>query len=117
MLENVWWKIVLPRFAYKLPFCGFFRHIGQCFDEFGQYLEEMVRTRREEGQVVSGRRQADLLGALVQASREDANEEDSDAISKDTKAGLTDREIMGNIYVFLLAGHGMCSLARVCTTS
>ena len=68
VLENVWWRIALPRWVYKLPFCTFFKHVDASFKEFGCYLEEMVKERREHGQIAAGRREADLLGALLQAS-------------------------------------------------
>jgi cytochrome P450 len=65
----------------------------------------MVRERRELGADQSSRRRQDLLGALIQSS-EDASEEKEDASEAQTKSvPLTDREVMGNIYVFLLAGH------------
>ena len=65
----------------------------------------MVRERRELGAEQSSRRRQDLLGALIQSS-EDASEEKEDASKAQTRsAPLTDREVMGNIYVFLLAGH------------
>ena len=63
----------LSQFAYKLPFCGFFRHVTASFDEFGQYLEEMVKERRAQGGVERSRKKLDLLGALIQSS-EDADE-------------------------------------------
>lgn len=95
-----------PQFAYKLPFCSFFRHVGDSFEEFGRYLEEMVRERRELGTMTqSARRRQDLLGALIQSSEESTEEKDDDVKASQKSAPLTDREVMGNIYVFLLAGH------------
>lgn len=115
--------MVLPKFAYRLPGCRFFRHVGQSFDEFGRYLEEMVCERRELGESsgavgsagnVKGR--GDLMSALIQASEGSSGDADAEeGKEKEKEAGertkaqtvkLTDREVAGNIYVFLLAGHG-----------
>lgn len=97
------------QFAYKLPFCSFFRHVETSFDEFGRYLDEMIRERREQGVVEKSRKKTDLLGALIQAS-EDADAEDKQSATANDRAPggfarLTDREVAGNLYVFLLAGH------------
>ena len=63
----------------------------------------MVRERREQGRAEQQRRgMTDLLGALVQAS---STEEGKDRV-KEKEARLTDQEVMSNIYVILLAGHG-----------
>lgn len=116
VLENVWWKIVLPTWAYKLPFCGFVRKIGTSFDEFGMYLQEMVHDRRQLGREAVDRRATDLLGALVQSSG--ADEEDAVPVEPEVKTSdkLSDQEVMGNIYVFLLAGHGKVLFGLMRTT-
>lgn len=74
----------------------------------------MIQERRAQGNDVEQKRgKKDLLGALIQASagaQGDVDEEEQKSGGeKPNKTGfakLTDREVMGNIYVFLLAGHG-----------
>lgn len=75
-------------------------------------MNEMVAERRLSGiSAVAGSKRVDLLGALIQASGgEDESDKnissDSASLPQQTKyAKLTDREVIGNIYVFLLAGH------------
>lgn len=72
----------------------------------------MVAERRLSGSTaVAGSKRVDLLGALIQASGggDDESKEESlnssDTSQQSKFAKLTDREVIGNIYVFLLAGH------------
>ena len=65
----------------------------------------MVRERRELGTTQSARRRQDLLGALIQSSEDSLQEKEDESKGSQKSAPLTDREVMGNIYVFLLAGH------------
>lgn len=73
-------------------------------------MNEMVAERRLSGSAaVPGSKRVDLLDALIQAS---GGEDEKNAISDPTDlpkqskyAKLTDKEVVGNIYVFLLAGH------------
>lgn len=65
----------------------------------------MVRERRQSGTGHSPKRRQDLLGALVQSSEEASDEKGDDGKASQKTAPLTDKEVMGNIYVFLLAGH------------
>ncbi|GAA99649.1 uncharacterized protein L969DRAFT_86923 [Mixia osmundae IAM 14324] len=100
VLENVFTKFILPNWALRLPIQKW-RHTGQAFDEFERYLREMVAHRRatstnvREGE--DGRE--DLLGSLTHANAS------TDASEPSKKLALTDQEVMGNIYIFLLAGH------------
>lgn len=88
--------------------------MGTCFNEFGTYLEEMVAERWKTGSsAAQGSKRLDLLGALIQASGDSESdqkrheEQDMPATTANGKQmiSLTDREVIGNIYVFLLAGH------------
>lgn len=71
-------------------------------------MQEMVSERRRSGSTeLEGSKRQDLLGALIQASG-DSEKDDIDpevSLQRTKIAKLTDREVIGNIYVFLLAGH------------
>lgn len=107
MLENVFAYMVLPEAAYKLP-SRRIRHIGAAFDELHAYFREMIAERRASGmdprESDIGRR--DLLGALVHANAPaaDRSDEEREPAAK-SKATLDDSEVMGNLYILLLAGH------------
>jgi cytochrome P450 len=125
VLENVWYKIALPqvggvyssfmtvadirlcKFAYKLPYFTHPKHVQLSYKEFTQYLCEMIDARRLEGSADNEKavelrhKKQDLLGAFVSASGEGEGEVDY------KRARLTNQEVCSNIYVFLLAGHGM----------
>ncbi|KAH6572683.1 hypothetical protein BASA60_006494 [Batrachochytrium salamandrivorans] len=80
-------KIILPKLAYALPIPSVQR-LKLVFDEFEQYSSEMIRdadTQTDDN----------LLVSLTKASRADT----------DIGGGLTERELIGNIFVFMFAGH------------
>ena len=102
VLENVFAYMVLPDAAYRLP-SRRIRHIGAAFTELHTYFREMIAERRASGmdprESDIGRR--DLLGALVFANAPASGDgEDGKA-----RATLDDDEVMGNLYILLLAGH------------
>ena len=132
VLENVFHKMLLPevypfylaqslrpdsllQVAYRLP-SKRLHHINLSFRELEVYLRRMIQDRRQSGfdarESDEGRH--DLLGSLVYANN--AITEAQETVSphdlpspdegKKNSAFLTDSEVMGNIYVFLLAGHG-----------
>ncbi|KAH9244388.1 hypothetical protein BASA81_018204 [Batrachochytrium salamandrivorans] len=80
-------KIILPKLAYALPIPSVQR-LKLIFDEFEQYSSEMIRdadTQTDDN----------LLVSLTKASRADT----------DIGGGLTERELIGNIFIFMFAGY------------
>lgn len=69
----------------------------------------MTAARRQRGADAQhgGDGRKDLLGALVHASTEPDDEAGGAAPSKKGAQQLSDEEVHGNIYIFLLAGHGV----------
>ena len=61
------------------------------------YMMEMIRARRE---AEKKEERYDLFSSLL-----DANEEETDGQTR-----LSNSEVMGNIFVFLIAGHEVCIL-------
>ena len=76
------------------------KQVGQAAKEFQQYMEEMLAKERASG----GEQPAvpNLMSALVRASDEDAQSKER---GQSSKLGLTDDEILGNIFAYNLAGH------------
>lgn len=117
VLTNVWWKIALPKFAYKLPWYQHPKYVDTSYREFTRYMTEMIRDRRLEGTPTSTEEEKqDLLGAFVGATGDQEEQQQQQQKSNETepsggpkkvnRARLTDQEVCSNIYVFLLAGHG-----------
>ncbi|KAH6584488.1 hypothetical protein BASA61_007445 [Batrachochytrium salamandrivorans] len=80
-------KIILPKLAYALPIPSVQR-LKLVFDEFEQYSSEMIRdadTQTDDN----------LLVSLTKASRADT----------DIGGSLTERELIGNIFIFMFAGR------------
>ncbi|KAF8587183.1 cytochrome P450 [Ramaria rubella] len=82
-------KLIAPNWAYR--FSKFLRHVQLANDELQMYMQEMITDRRAS-QVKEER--YDLFSALL-----DANENDKEA------SKLIDQEVIGDIFVFLIAGH------------
>ena len=77
------------------------QRLGQAVREFQMYMDEMLATERKAGD----KRQtesANLMSALVRASDEDTYAKET---GHETKRGLSDEEIFGNIFAYNLAGH------------
>ncbi|KAJ1344947.1 hypothetical protein BSLG_000462 [Batrachochytrium salamandrivorans] len=79
-------KVILPKLAYALPIPSVQR-LKLVFDEFEQYLNEMVRDADTQTD-------ANLLVSLTKAVRADT----------DIGGGLTEQELIGNIFILMLAG-------------
>ncbi|EAU87285.2 614/534 cytochrome P450 [Coprinopsis cinerea okayama7 len=85
------YKVILPNWAYKLS--KSLADIDLAFKEMGMYMQEMIR-ERSTGEKSSGRH--DLMTALV---------ENNVTLPADDPNRLTDQELMGNVFIFMLAGH------------
>ncbi|KAI3614982.1 cytochrome p450 [Moniliophthora roreri] len=83
-------KLTVPTWAMGLN--DRFRKVRLAFDELDQYMTEMIAHRRNTSAEKEERH--DLLSSLLGANEDTASEEP-----------LTERELIGNIFIFLLAGH------------
>ncbi|KAF8587184.1 cytochrome P450 [Ramaria rubella] len=79
-------KLIIPNWVYR--FSKFLRHVQLANDELQMYMQEMIMDRRAS-EVKEER--DDLFSALL-----DANENDKE---------VSDQELIGNIFIFLVAGH------------
>ncbi|KXT00831.1 hypothetical protein AC579_8014 [Pseudocercospora musae] len=97
--------MLLPRWLMKwLPFEGL-RRAEQSLTEWGQYMREMYEEKRKEVKRGESTEGMDLMGALVKGSGQTEDVLNSDVEKAQSKQLLTDEEIMGNSFVFILAGH------------
>ncbi|KAI8924603.1 cytochrome P450 [Entophlyctis helioformis] len=87
VIHNLKLKLALPAWAYSLPVKKF-QHVKLVFAEFETYLREMVRDAETQTE-------ANLLVSLVRAAKADNPGE----------AGLTEQELIGNMFIFMFAGH------------
>ncbi|KAJ3043119.1 hypothetical protein HDV00_005734 [Rhizophlyctis rosea] len=91
-VHNLNLKLVTPNWAFKLPIEKL-RLTEISFEEFKSYLIELIRqVDNTEGA------KDNLLSSLVEATREGSP---SAAIGQ----GLTESEVLGNVFIFMFAGH------------
>ncbi|KAI0252522.1 cytochrome P450 [Lactifluus subvellereus] len=87
---NLILKIALPDWAKGAT--KKIRRVHLAFDELGQYMLEMVNARRNAD---TKEEHYDLFSGLLDATQEDLGSE----------VAISDRELIGNMFIFLLAGH------------
>ncbi|TFY55986.1 hypothetical protein EVG20_g9110 [Dentipellis fragilis] len=87
---DVFLKLIIPDRAMGLT--KRFRHVRDAFKELDLYMLEMISSRRNAGKKEE---RYDLFSSLL-----DASEDTSDGDAK-----LSDSELVGNIFIFLVAGH------------
>ncbi|KAG5648538.1 hypothetical protein DXG03_003149 [Asterophora parasitica] len=86
---DIFLKLIVPERALGLT--KRLRNVRLAFNELEQYMEEMIHERQNS---VKKEARHDLFSSLL-----DANDVDSGA------AKLTISELIGNIFIFLVAGH------------
>ncbi|KAN0103584.1 cytochrome P450 monooxygenase [Russula decolorans] len=87
---NLIQKIIMPNWAKHLTKHS--KNIDLAFCELKQYMLEMVEARRNGDKVEE---RYDLFSGLLDAARD----------KPDNGAGLNDEELIGNMFIFLIAGH------------
>ncbi|GJE85499.1 cytochrome P450 [Phanerochaete sordida] len=90
MSTGVFIKVATPAWLLNLGLTEKMRKTNTAFKELGMHMADMIKKRRESKEKEE---RFDLLNGLL-----DANEEEADL-------KLTDVELMGNIFIFLIAGH------------
>ncbi|KIP05981.1 hypothetical protein PHLGIDRAFT_107570 [Phlebiopsis gigantea 11061_1 CR5-6] len=90
--SGVFAKAATPNWLLNLAPTEHLREVKTAYPELHQYMTEMVQARRTAEKKVE---QHDLFTSLL-----DANEDEDDGQAK-----LADSELLGNIFIFLLAGH------------
>ncbi|KAK7033939.1 hypothetical protein VNI00_012566 [Paramarasmius palmivorus] len=82
-------KLITP--VWAKTFSARARQVDHAFDELDKYMTEMIHARRS---AEKRDERYDLFTSLL-----DANDQDQ------TEGTLTIRELMGNVFIFLVAGH------------
>lgn len=104
LLENIIWTQVFPKWflAYS-PFKSH-KHLYTAMNEWGKYMEEIYEAKKMEIQSDQKSEGLDLFGALIKGAgmTSEADRNNGQAAQKQT---LSDSDIFGNAFVFMLAGH------------
>lgn len=103
LLHNLIVMILTPRWVLKYSPLKVHKVANQAFTEWGMYMREMYNDKRAEVKSGGSRGGMDLMGALVKGAG--MTEESLNDSQKGPSQLLTDDEIMGNAFVFILAGH------------
>ncbi|KAL0069552.1 hypothetical protein AAF712_003210 [Marasmius tenuissimus] len=88
--------IFAPGWLKSLPFPSF-KHTLKAYAQLECFMQEQVKLRREEirGHAAGEYKRKDAFSMLVQANESDEN----------AKNNLSDRDLIGNVFVMLFAGH------------
>ncbi|KAL8657526.1 MAG: hypothetical protein Q9226_001821 [Calogaya cf. arnoldii] len=105
LLHNMLWMFILPQYLMKwLPFKAIKRSYTS-YIEWGRHLRELLDNKTDD--IAAGRAQEgmDLMGFLLKGAGMTSDPSRADSEKSRSKPVLSDTEIMGNAFVFLLAGH------------
>lgn len=110
LLENTIVIILTPKLILKNSPFKLHKVAYEAFTEWGKYMREMYHSKRDEVKAGQTREGMDLMGALVKGAGLTAESLNAEGDTDPEKAApkkqlLTDDEILGNAFVFILAGH------------
>ncbi|KAK4548944.1 hypothetical protein LTR36_008717 [Oleoguttula mirabilis] len=113
LLENIIVVMLTPSWMLSYSPLKIHKVANESFVEWGKYMREMYHDKRAEVKQGETRDGMDLMGALVKGAgiteeSLNANGDSADAEkagSGTNKQMLSDEEILGNAFVFILAGH------------
>lgn len=92
VLHHLLGIVFVPKILWKLPI-EYLREAELSYEEFGKYMHELLEREKKRGEDSNGQ---NLLATLVKHAAEDDVGE---------KGRLNDQEIIGNTFIFLIAGH------------
>jgi cytochrome P450 len=93
-LDNLVTLLMAPEWLRKLPF-PHMRETQLAYIEFRKYLHDIIGMGKRQVKIKSGIGENNIINALVRHSKGTAL----------TERVLNDDEIIGNAFIFLLAGH------------
>lgn len=106
LLENILVIMLTPSWMLTRSPLKIHKKANEAYREWGQYMREMYHDKREEIRSGESREGLDLMGALIKGAGMTAETlNSSDPEKGPSKQLLTDEEILGNAFVFILAGH------------
>ncbi|KAI1612465.1 cytochrome P450 [Exophiala viscosa] len=97
LLDNILLQFLLPRWLVKRVPLKTFTKATEAYSEWGNYMKEAVAAKKQS--LEEGADSNDQMDIITQLVKNQLNTE----TSKD--ATLTDSEILGNMFVLILAGH------------
>ncbi|KAJ9603584.1 cytochrome P450 [Cladophialophora chaetospira] len=102
LLDHILFQFLVPRWLLERFPRANFRKANEAYHEWGNYMKEAVASKKKDLEASSdeGKDQMDLLAQLVKGQI--ASEKSKDR-GKDVP--LTDTEVLGNMFVLILAGH------------
>jgi cytochrome P450 len=102
LLDNILLQFLLPRWVVKNAPIAKFRKANEAYDEWGDYMKEAVALKKKDLRLgdKDETNQMDLLAQLVKGQIAAENSQEK---SKDVP--LADSEVLGNMFVLILAGH------------
>ncbi|KAL9602078.1 MAG: hypothetical protein Q9219_002074 [cf. Caloplaca sp. 3 TL-2023] len=106
LLHSMVWILVLPMYLLKLlPFRGL-QTAYNSYIEWGKYLQELFDNKKRDIATGEAQEGMDLMGFLLRGAGVTPESLKQPSTEKTRpKQALSDAEIMGNAFVFLLAGH------------
>lgn len=110
LLENIIVVMLTPSVVMKYSPFKIHKVAQEAFVEWGKYMREMYHAKRDEVKAGQTREGMDLMGALVKGAGLTTESLNANGSADPEKAApqkqlLTDEEILGNAFVFILAGH------------
>ncbi|TKA83262.1 hypothetical protein B0A55_00784 [Friedmanniomyces simplex] len=112
LLENIIVVMLTPSWLLGRSPLQVHKTANEAFIEWGKYMRELYQQKRTEVQTGESREGMDLMGALVKGAGitsetvgANGHADPEKAASPSSKQLLTDEEIFGNAFVFILAGH------------
>ncbi|KAI5363679.1 putative cytochrome P450 [Septoria linicola] len=114
LLHNLITIVITPRWLLPRSPLKLHKTANEAYVEWGKYMREMYQAKRQEVRAGEGRGGMDLMGALVKGAGltqetlnvdVNVNTEKAQAQQQQQQLPFTDEDIMGNSFVFILAGH------------
>lgn len=99
--ESIIFLLLLPKALLKLPIDRL-RKAAAYDRELRSYMYGMIRNRREEVQRGEVSPRHDLFNQLISASLSETSQDKEDGAAA---GGMSDEELVGNTFIFALAGH------------
>lgn len=106
LLHNLLAILLTPDWFLRISPFKFHKVAAESKREWGLYMREMYAEKRAELKTGGSREGMDLMGALIKgAGITEESLREAEETKSMPKQLLTDDEILGNAFVFILAGH------------
>ena len=100
LLKNILYLMIFPHWILKNSPRKTMRETYSAYREFGLYMQEIVDSKRstKSNFTTNNSTATDLISQLAKQDSSSTNERHS-------SSALTDSEVIGNLFVFIIAGH------------